>query len=57
MLRFPVPLCTKEDWKEKLRRCVPDPGALAECRELNVRFARKVFAALDQETRLRQSGR
>lgn len=55
MLRFALPTCTREDWSEKLGQSTSYPGALAECRRLNVRFAKKVFLALDREARLRKS--
>ncbi len=57
MLKFPLPACDRWNWNERLGQSSAYPGALAECRELNRRFAEKVFANLDDEIRRRRSER
>lgn len=54
MLRYELPVCDRWDWTERLSQSIAYPGALAECRELSTVFARRVFAALDDEIRQRQ---
>jgi hypothetical protein len=49
MLRYAVPVCDRDDWRAKLHQSTVHPGALAECRALNARFAGKVFGAIDME--------
>jgi hypothetical protein len=56
MLKYAVQECDRSDWKEKLGQSSVHPGALAECRALNVRFATKVFGAIDEEIGRRRAG-
>ena len=56
MLRYAVPVCDRRDWREKLGQSSVHPGALAECRALNLRFAAKVFGAIDEEIGRRRAG-
>jgi len=45
--KYPVPLCTASDWREALPRAQVFPEALAECRNANLVFAKKVFRYLE----------
>lgn len=40
--KYPVTLSTPDAWRSALGTSVGYPGALAECREANLRFAEKV---------------
>jgi hypothetical protein len=40
--KYPVPVCDESNWRELVRKQKPYPEALEECREANLKFARRV---------------
>jgi hypothetical protein len=40
--KYPVPVCDESNWRELMRKQGVYPEALGECREANIRFARRV---------------